>query len=175
MTHNTDVSSIQQEAAELEELAKQPLGKRLAYYTKKTGPGWLQAAITLGGGSLAGALFLGVILEYNLMWLQPLAMILGVVMLSAVSYVTLSTGKRPFASIKEHVSPILAWAWLIAAMMANIVWCLPQFSLGSGAVQQNLIPALEGSKAAPVGSRTAPVGSNTAPSGSSTWLKAQVS
>ncbi|MAS95967.1 MAG: hypothetical protein CMO55_22410 [Verrucomicrobiales bacterium] len=139
----------QQEAAELEELAKQPLGKRLAYYTKKTGPGWLQAAITLGGGSLAGALFLGVILEYNLMWLQPLAMILGVVMLSAVSYVTLSTGKRPFASIKEHVSPILAWAWLIAAMMANIVWCLPQFSLGSGAVQQNLIPALEGSKAAP--------------------------
>ncbi|MEM1443271.1 MAG: divalent metal cation transporter, partial [Verrucomicrobiota bacterium] len=105
-------------------------------------PGWLQAAITLGGGSLAGALFLGVILEYNLMWLQPIAMILGVIMLSAIAYVTLSSGQRPFGAIKKHVSPILGWAWLIAAMMANMVWCLPQFALGTGAIQQNLLPKL---------------------------------
>ena len=139
----------QQEAAELEALSTQPLGARLKYFTKKTGPGWLQAAITLGGGSLAGALFLGVMMGYNLMWLQPLAMILGVVMLSAIAYVTLTTGKRPFAAINEHVSPVLGWAWLIAAMMANIVWCLPQFALGTGAVQQNLIPSLESVSAAP--------------------------
>ena len=82
----------EEEIAELEALEGQPVGKKLAYYTKKSGPGWLQAAITLGGGSLAGALFLGVMMGYNLMWLQPLAMILGVVMLSAIAYVTLSTG-----------------------------------------------------------------------------------
>ncbi len=139
----------EEEYAELEALNGQPLGKRLGYYTKKSGPGWLQAAITLGGGSLAGALFLGVMMGYNLMWLQPLAMILGVVMLSAIAYVTLSTGERPFAAINKHVSPVLGWAWLIAAMMANIVWCLPQFALGTGAVQQNLIPSLEGVAAAP--------------------------
>ena len=139
----------EQELAELVEINKQPLGKRLGYYTRKSGPGWLQAAITLGGGSLASALFLGVILGYNLMWLQPLAMILGVVMLCAIAYVTLSTGKRPFQAIGQHVSPILAWAWLIAAMMANIVWCLPQFALASGAVQQNLMPSLEGNARAP--------------------------
>ncbi len=139
----------EQETAELTEINKQGIGKRLAYYSRKSGPGWLQAAITLGGGSLAGALFLGTILEFNLMWLQPLAMIMGVVMLSAIAYVTLSTGKRPFQSIKENVSPILAWAWLIAAMMANIVWCLPQFALASGAVQQNLIPSIEGVSWAP--------------------------
>jgi len=139
----------QQESEELAALANKPLGKRLGYYTKKTGPGWLQAAITLGGGSLAGALFLGVIMGYNLMWLQPLAMILGVVMLSAIAYVTLSTGERPFTAINKHVSPVLGWAWLIAAMMANIVWCLPQFALGTGAVQQNLIPSLDGVTAAP--------------------------
>jgi len=132
-----------QEAAELAEINSKPLFSRLGYYARKSGPGWLQAAITLGGGSLAGALFLGVILEYHLMWLQPLAMILGVVMLSAISYVTLSSGQRPFQAIGKHVSPILAWAWLIAAMMANIVWCLPQFALGTGAIQQNLIPSLE--------------------------------
>ncbi len=146
MSNDIDPS---QEAAELAEINKQPLGKRLGFYTKKSGPGWLQAAITLGGGSLAGALFLGVILEYNLMWLQPLAMVLGVVMLSAISYVTLSSGQRPFGAINKHVSPVLGWAWLIAAMMANIVWCLPQFALGTGAVQQNLIPSLEGASWAP--------------------------
>ncbi|MDF1851198.1 MAG: divalent metal cation transporter [Verrucomicrobiales bacterium] len=139
----------EEEIAELEALEGQPVGKKLAYYTKKSGPGWLQAAITLGGGSLAGALFLGVMMGYNLMWLQPLAMILGVVMLSAIAYVTLSTGERPFAAINNHISPVLGWAWLIAAMMANIVWCLPQFALGTGAVTQNLIPSLEGVSAAP--------------------------
>ena len=117
------------------------LGKA-AIYTRLSGPGWLQGAITLGGGSLAGALYLGVLMGTEMMWLQPLAMILGVIMLSAISYVTLSTGERPFQTIKTQISPVLAWGWLIATMMANIVWCLPQFALGTGAVQQNLVPAL---------------------------------
>ena len=117
------------------------LGKA-AIYTRLSGPGWLQGAITLGGGSLAGALYLGVIMGFQMMWLQPLAMILGVIMLSAISYVTLSTGERPFQTLKSHISPVLAWGWLIATMMANIVWSLPQFALGTAAVQQNLIPSL---------------------------------
>ncbi len=127
-----------EEAAELAEVNRRPFAQRLGYYAKKSGPGWLQAAITLGGGSLAGAMYLGVFMGYNLMWLQPLAMILGVVMLSAIAYVTLTTGERPFHAIKTHVSPVLAWAWLAATLMANIVWCMPQFSLGTAAVQQNI-------------------------------------
>jgi len=122
--------------------SKGTLGKA-AIYTRLSGPGWLQGAITLGGGSLAGALYLGVIMGYQMMWLQPVAMILGVIMLSAISYVTLSTEERPFHTLKHHVSPVLAWGWLIATMMANIVWCLPQFALGTAAVQQNLIPSLD--------------------------------
>lgn len=127
------------EAAELAQVNRRPFLKRLGYYSKKSGPGWLQAAITLGGGSLAGAMYLGVFMGYNMMWLQPLAMIIGVVMLSAIAYVTLSTGERPFHTIKSHVSPVLAWAWLIGTMMANIVWCMPQFSLGTAAIQQNIL------------------------------------
>ncbi len=113
-------------------------------YSRLSGPGWLQGAITLGGGSLAGSLYLGVIVGYEMMWLQPIAMVLGVVMLSAISYVTLSTGKKPFGVINEHISPLLGWGWLIATLMANIVWCLPQFALGTAAVTQNLLPGLEG-------------------------------
>ena len=123
---------------EMAAIVQQPLGSRLAAYTKRSGPGWLQGAITLGGGSLAGALYLGVISGYGLMWLQPLAMICGIIMLSAISYVTLSTGQRPFRLVNEHLSPALGWAWLIATVMANIVWCMPQFALGTAAIQQNL-------------------------------------
>ena len=111
-------------------------------FIKCSGPGWLQGAITLGGGSLAGSLYLGVLGGYSLLWLQVLAMIMGVIMLSAITYVTLSTGKRPFQAINEHVNPVLGWGWALATLMANIVWCLPQFALGSAAVKQNLMPSL---------------------------------
>ncbi len=111
-------------------------------YTRLSGPGWLQGAITLGGGSLAGALYLGVISGFNLMWLQPLAMVCGIIMLSGIAYVTLSTEERPFGLINRHLHPLLGWSWLIATVMANIVWCMPQFNLGRAAVQQNLLPCV---------------------------------
>jgi Mn2+/Fe2+ NRAMP family transporter len=111
----------------------------LGAYTKLSGPGWLQSAITLGGGSLAGSLFLGVLGGTSLLWLQLVAITMGVVMLSAISYVTLSTGQRPFRAIYRHINPVLAWGWLIATMMANIIWCMPQFSLCYAALRENLI------------------------------------
>lgn len=114
-------------------------GATLAEYVRLSGPGWLQSAITLGGGSLAGSLYLGVIAGYELLWLQPLMMVLGVVMLSAIGYVALSTGRRPFEAINQDVNPVLGWAWAIATLMANLVWAMPQFSLGTAAIQQNLL------------------------------------
>ncbi len=131
---------VSAERTQLEEAQAAGLGRTLATYTRLSGPGWLQSAITLGGGSLAGSLYLGVIGGYEFLWLQPLMMILGIVMLSAIAYVTLSTGQRPFQAMNEHVSPVLGWGWLLAAMMANLVWAMPQFSLGTAALQQNLFP-----------------------------------
>ena len=123
------------------------IGPRIWTYTRLSGPGWLQGAITLGGGSLAGSLYLGVLAGYGLMWLQPVAMVLGIIMLSAISYVTLSTGERPFDAINRQINPVLGWGWLIATMMANLVWCMPQFALGTAAVQQNLMPQVFGEQA----------------------------
>ncbi|MEM7015193.1 MAG: hypothetical protein AAF585_27355, partial [Verrucomicrobiota bacterium] len=111
---------IAQERQELAEVNQKPFGQRLGYYTKKSGPGWLQGAITLGGGSLAGSLYLGVIMGFSMMWLQPFAMVLGVIMLSAISYVTLSIGKKPFRAVNENLSPALGWGWLIALSHFNI-------------------------------------------------------
>jgi len=113
-------------------------------YIRLSGPGWLQSGITLGGGSLSSSLYLGVLVGFSFMWLQPLAMILGIIMMSAIAYVTLSAGERPLHAINNHVSPVLGWGWLIASMMANLVWSLPQFALGTAALRQNILPGLLG-------------------------------
>ena len=137
------MASTQSEREYLRQAEASGLISRLGAYTRLSGPGWLQSAITLGGGSLASSLFLGVLAGYSLLWLQPMAIILGVIMLSAISHVTLSTGQSPFASINNEINPVLGWGWAIATIMANVVWCLPQFSLGTAAVTQNLIPELD--------------------------------
>ena len=113
-------------------------------FVRLSGPGWLQSAITLGSGSLAGALFLGVLGGTSLLWLQLVAIVMGVIMLSAISYVTLSTGERPFRAINKHVNPVLGWGWLIATCMANMIWCMPQFSVSFAALQKNLFPTAIG-------------------------------
>ena len=122
----------------LSEVNQKPFLSRWGTFAKLSGPGWLQGAITLGGGSLAGSLYVGVIGGYQMLWLQPLMMIFGVLMLSVIGYVTLSTGEKPFGAINKHISPVLGWGWLIAAMLANLVWAMPQFALGTAAMQQNL-------------------------------------
>ncbi len=118
-------------------------------YVKLSGPGWLQSGITLGGGSLSSSLYLGVLVGFSFMWLQPLAMILGIIMMSAIAYVTLSTGERPLHAINRHVNPVLGWGWLIASMMANLVWSLPQFALGTAALRQNILPGILGPSVMP--------------------------
>ncbi len=130
---------IQQQAKELENAEAQGFGAAVKTYTKYSGPGWVQSAITLGGGSLSGALFLGILGGTSLLWLQLIAIIMGVIMLSAISYITLSTGKKPFKAIADHINPALAWGWIIATIMANMLWCMPQFSLCFAALQQNLV------------------------------------
>ena len=42
----------------------------LGAFVKLSGPGWLQSAITLGGGSLSSSLYLGVLVGFCFMWLQ---------------------------------------------------------------------------------------------------------
>lgn len=114
----------------------------LGSYLRLSGPGWLQSALTLGGGSLGGSLYLGILAGTSLLWLQPFAMIIGVVMMGAISYVTLTTGERPFRAINQHINPVLGWSWLIATLMANMVWSLPQYSLCFAVCEQNFFPGL---------------------------------
>ena len=108
-------------------------------FLRLSGPGWLQAAITLGGGSLIGALYLGMLGGTSMLWLQLVAIAIGVIMLSAISYVTLSTKMRPYAAINEYVNPVLGVGWITATILANMIWIIPQFALCYDALDKNLL------------------------------------
>ena len=80
-------------------------------HVKAGGPGWLQGAMTLGGGSAITSLTIGSVFGYEFLWVQPIAMLIGCVMLFALSHQTLSTGQAPYHAMSTHVSKPLAWAW----------------------------------------------------------------
>ncbi|TWT40846.1 divalent metal cation transporter [Botrimarina hoheduenensis] len=113
----------------------------LLAYARLSGPGWLQSALSLGGGSLGSSLYLGIIGGAAFLWIQPLAMFLGTVMLCAIGYVTLSINERPLRAINRHINPVLGWSWLFGTLLANMVSSMPQYSLSVAVIEQNFLPA----------------------------------
>ena len=134
---------LAKEKADLVELQGKGLLVRWKGYLGKTGPGWLQSALVLGSGSAMASLFAGAFLQYKLLWVQPLAMILGIVIFAAISYQTLSTGVRPFDAMKRYIHPVVAWSWAIGALLATIIWHLPQYALAAG-MTDDMIKAITG-------------------------------
>ncbi len=102
---------------------------------RQGGPGWLQGAMTLGGGSAITSLTIGAAYGYEFLWIQPLSMLIGCIMLFALSHQTLSTGERPFAAMRRHVSAPLAWAWAIAALASSVIWGFSHYPLSAGMLE----------------------------------------
>lgn len=134
----TDQNRVSSDREILEAAHNKGTGATLFAFIRLSGPGWIQAAITLGGGSLASALYLGVLGKTSMLWLQLVAIVAGVIMLSAISYITLSTGKRPYRAMSDYVNPVLAVGWIVATILANMIWIMPQFSLCFDAIDLNL-------------------------------------
>lgn len=127
-----DAEALDAEKAELADLAGKPRGVRWRGYLRKTGPGWLQSAMTLGGGSAIASLTMGAFYGYRLLWVQPLAMAFGIIMLSAVCHQSLSTRARHFGAMKRYVNPAAAWAWAWCTLIATVIWHFPQYALAAG-------------------------------------------
>ena len=134
---------LAKEKAALAELEGKKFLQRWQGYFARTGPGWLQSALVLGSGSAMASLFAGAYLQYRLLWVQPLAMVLGIVMFSAMSYQTLSTGMRPFYAMKCYIHPVVGWSWAIGALLATVIWHLPQYALAAG-MTDDMIKATTG-------------------------------
>ncbi len=140
-----DPEILAKETAELRDLQHKSRRARLRWYFSKSGPGWMQSAMTLGGGSAMASLFAGAFLQYKILWVQPLAMLLGIIMLSALAHQTLSTQTRPFYAMKKFIHPAVAWAWAICALLATLIWHFPQYALAAG-MADDIIKAVTGVK-----------------------------
>lgn len=134
----------------LKELQGQPAGKRMWGYLRLSGPGYVQSAMTLGGGSVASCVVMGSLLGYRLLWVQPLAIVLGFTVLAAIAKQTCHTGERPYKVFWERLHPLLAIVWGASALIATIIWHIPQYSLTA-----NGIVALAGGVGVDLGSNLA--------------------
>ena len=126
MTHSTEDN-----LARFAELDARPLPGRIAGYLRFMGPGYLQSAMTLGGGSAFAALFSGAAFGYQLLWVAPAAMLLGIIVMSAIAWQTLSTGVDPYDALKRHVHPVFAWAFAWGGLLSSIIWQFAQYALAA--------------------------------------------
>jgi hypothetical protein len=112
-----DDGAQEAERARLREIDARPgLIRRWQGYWKLTGPGWLQSAITLGAGSAGSTILAGAAFGYKLLWVNPLAMFLGVVVFAAVGRQTLLTHARPYDVFRKRLHPALALFWGLAVL-----------------------------------------------------------
>lgn len=103
---------------------------------RKGGPGWLQGAMTLGGGSAVTSLTVGAVYGYEFLWVQPISMVIGCIMLFAICHQTLSTGERPYQAMKKYVSAPLAMAWALAALASSVIFGFSHYPLGAGMLEE---------------------------------------
>ena len=127
-----DAGALEAERDYLRQLDGRPgLFRRWRGYWKLTGPGWLQSAITLGAGSAGSTILAGAGFGYKLLWVNPLAMGLGIVVFAAIGRQTLLTHARPYDVFWKRLHPALALFWGLTVLISSIVWQFPQYALGT--------------------------------------------
>ena len=131
MVHAPDPARLAADRAWLAGVAQRPWLARQVAYLRRGGPGYLQSALTLGGGTASACILSGAAFGFELLWVAPLGMILGGIVFMAISHQTLSTGMRPFEAMRVHAGPVVAWGWAIGTVLASIVWHFAQYSLAS--------------------------------------------
>ncbi len=131
-----DSKALEAERQFLQEVDSRPrFWQRWRSYWALTGPGWVQSALTLGAGSAGSTILAGSLFGYKLLWVQPLAMGLGIAMFAAIGHQTLITRTRPYDVFWKILHPALALLWGFSVLLASIVWQFPQYSLGTAVLK----------------------------------------
>ena len=133
MASKWDPEKLNREIEQLKELNAKPFFGRIGGYVKRSGPGLLQSAMTLGAGSAAASVMAGASFGYKLLWVQPVAMFLGIMMLAALGNIVLTSGERPYKAFGREFSYVLAFFWAVGTVMASIIWHFPQYGLAASA------------------------------------------
>lgn len=132
MTESTNTMNSEQAA--LASVRYKPVWQRVRVYMKFSGPGFLQSAMTLGGGTAGACLIAGSKYMYDLLWVQPIAMLIGTIILAAIGKQTVNTGERPYRVFWERLHPTWAIFWGFSALLACIIWHIPQYSLAASSL-----------------------------------------
>ena len=139
LVEERDPEALEHEQKLLSEINLRPhFWQRWRGYWGLSGPGWVQSALTLGAGSAGSAIFAGALFGYRLLWVQPVAMFLGVVMFAAIGHQLLHTRARPYDVFWKKLHPGLALFWGFNVLLASIVWQFPQYSLGTAVFKDML-------------------------------------
>lgn len=133
MTAKWDPERLKRESEALIELEKKPFREKVKGYYKLTGPAWMQSAMTLGAGSAAASVVAGAFYGYQLLWVQPIAMLLGICMMAALGNITLTKGERAYEIVRREIHPSVAFLWALATVVATVVWHFGQYALLGGA------------------------------------------
>ncbi|MBN2505474.1 MAG: divalent metal cation transporter [Verrucomicrobia bacterium] len=134
MTRKWDPEKLKRDEQTLIALEAEPLVRRLRGYFRLTGPAWMQSAMTLGAGSAAASVVAGAFYGYQLLWVQPVAMLLGVAMMAALANITLTKGERAYVIMGRELHPSVAWLWALATVVSTVIWHFAQYALLGGAV-----------------------------------------
>jgi manganese transport protein len=145
MAAKWDPEKLQQEVAVLQALEGQPFFSRAGGYIRRTGPGLLQSAMTLGAGSAAASVMAGASFGYKLLWVQPVAMFLGICMLVALGNIVMTTGQRPYRAFGRELSVTLVFLWALGTVVASVIWHFPQYTLAAGSMR-DLVSTLSGAQ-----------------------------
>jgi len=129
-----DPAALAAEEVWLQEQEQRGPWQRAWGFLRRGGPGYLQSALTLGGGTAATMLFAGAAFGYGLLWVAPVSMLLGIVIMAAVAHQTLSTGMRPFEAMRRYAGPVFAWGFAGGAVLSSIIWHFAQYSLGAAVI-----------------------------------------
>ena len=119
------------DVSQLQALNAKPWPKRTMGYLHLMGPGFMQSAMTLGGGTAFASIFAGAAFGYDLIWVAPVAMLLGIIVLAAVAHQTLSTDMDPFQAMRQYAGPFFAWGWAISGIVSSIIWQFAQYALAA--------------------------------------------
>ena len=131
------------EVHRLERLRQKSLPVRLVGYLRLGGPGFMNAALTLGAGTLTATMLSGAIFGYRLMWLTWVSMGLGVFMMAAMARFTCRGG---FAVVEVQNR---YHGWIVGSLMTAlvgtvftaVVFNFGQYSLGTHLLE-SLTPLL---------------------------------
>lgn len=127
-----------EEAEFIDRIEGAPLARRYGAYFLRGGPGYLQSAMTLGGGTAVSSVYAGRMFGFELLWVAPLGMLIGVLLLGVLAKLSLSAEERPYVAMSRRAGKVFALAWALGAIVASVIWHFPQYSLAGGALSDAL-------------------------------------